>query len=89
MRQRPGGRRPGRAAEPAVTSVMFLLVAIGLSVVGCSLFLLAHRKPTSLEHGIDAFRAEMCALAPDRAAAPPRRRRARSSAASPARRGGR
>ncbi len=72
-----------------MTSVLFLLVAIGLSVVGCSLFLLAHRKPTSLEHGIDAFRAEMRALAPDRAVVAPRRRRAGSSAPFLARRGGR
>jgi hypothetical protein len=72
-----------------VTSVLFLLVAVGLSVVGCSLLLLAHRKPTSLEHGIDTFRAEMRALAPDRAAVAPRRRRARSSASPAAPRGGR
>jgi hypothetical protein len=60
------------------TSVAFLLAAVVLSVVGCAIFLLRQRKPTSIEHGIDSFSREMQALAPDpsavvraRPAAPP------------------
>lgn len=49
-----------------MTSILFLLGAVGLSVVGCSLFLLRQRKPTSLEHGIEAFRRQMQALSPVR-----------------------
>lgn len=56
-----------------MTSILFLVAALVLSVVGCALFLLSHRKPTSLEHGIDSFSREMDALAPQRTSAPPRR----------------
>ncbi|MEX2658255.1 MAG: hypothetical protein WD232_01060 [Acidimicrobiales bacterium] len=60
-----------------MTSILFLLVAVVLSVLGCTLFLLRHRKPTSLEHGIDSFSREMRALSPEPDAATPRRRTSR------------
>jgi hypothetical protein len=47
------------------TSLAFLLAAVVLSVVGCGLFLLRHRKPTSIDSGIDRFRRELRALAPE------------------------
>jgi len=56
-----------------VTSILFLLAALVLSVIGCAVFLLRHRKPSSLEHGIDSFSREMDALSPDRQAGPRRR----------------
>ena len=56
-----------------MTSILFLVAAVVLSLVGCALFLLSHRKPTSLEHGIHSFSREMDALSPHRAQAPPRR----------------
>ena len=56
-----------------MTSILFLLAALVLSVIGCAVFLLRHRKPSSLEHGIDSFSREMDALSPDRPAGPRRR----------------
>ncbi len=56
-----------------MTSILFLVAAVVLSVVGCAVFLLSHRKPTSLEHGIHSFSREMDALSPSRTQAPPRR----------------
>ena len=56
-----------------MTSILFLVAALVLSVVGCAVFLLSHRKPTSLEHGIDSFSREMDALSPQRTSAPSRR----------------
>ena len=56
-----------------MTSILFLVAAVVLSLVGCALFLLSHRKPTSLEHGIHSFSREMDALSPHRSQAPPRR----------------
>jgi hypothetical protein len=49
--------------------VVFLLVAVALSVVGSLVLWLRFRQPTSLEHSVDAFSREMRALAPER---PPR-----------------
>jgi len=56
-----------------VTSILFLVAALVLSLVGCAVLLLRHRKPTSLEYGIDAFSREMAALSPERGAPAPRR----------------
>lgn len=56
-----------------MTSILFLVAALVLSLVGCAVFLLRHRKPTSLEYGIEAFSREMAALAPERRAPAPRR----------------
>jgi hypothetical protein len=48
-----------------VSGAVFLLIAVGLSVVGSLLLGLRRRKPTSLDHGIRSFRREMDALSPD------------------------
>ena len=63
-----------------MTSIMFLVAALVLSLVGCAVFLLRHRKPTSLEYGIDSFTKEMAALSPERRASAPRRRSDRAAA---------
>ena len=52
-----------------MSNLLFLLAAVVLSVVGCAVFLLRHRKPTSVEHGLASFSRQMQALAPDRPAA--------------------
>ncbi len=48
-----------------MSGIGFLLIALVLSVVGSLAIWLRHRPPTSLDHGIDEFRREMNALAPD------------------------
>ena len=49
-----------------MSPVAFLVAAVLLSVVGCAILLLRHRRPTSLEHGVDTFATQMRALAPAR-----------------------
>jgi hypothetical protein len=49
-----------------VTGLVFLLIALVLSVLGSMVLWLRHRNPTSLDHGIDEFQREMRALAPPR-----------------------
>ncbi len=58
-----------------MTSILFLVAAVVLSLVGCAVFLLRHRKPTSPEHGIRSFAREMAALSPERRSPVPRRGR--------------
>lgn len=48
-----------------MSGLVFLLIALGLSVVGSLVLWMRYRKPTSLEHGIRSFNKEMEALAPD------------------------
>ena len=49
-----------------MSSAIFLLVVVGLSVLGSLVVWLRHRqRPRSVESGIDAFSREMRALAPD------------------------
>jgi len=57
-----------------MTGLAFLLVALGLSVLGSLLLWLRHRQPTSLTSGISSFRREMQALSPERPVSPRRRR---------------
>ena len=47
-----------------MSGLIFLVVALGLSVVGSFVLWLRYRKPTSIGHAIDSFRREMQALAP-------------------------
>jgi hypothetical protein len=47
-----------------VTALAFLAVAIVLSAAGCLVLWYRHRAPTTLDSGIEAFRREMEALAP-------------------------
>ena len=48
-----------------MSALVFLFIAVLISVVGTAVVLLRNHRPTSMESGIDAFRREMQALAPD------------------------
>jgi hypothetical protein len=48
-----------------VTGLLFLLIAVLLSVGGSVALWLRHRDPTSVDHGINEFQREMRALAPN------------------------
>jgi hypothetical protein len=63
-----------------MTGLIFLVVALGLSVAGSCILWLRYRKPTSISHAIDSFQKEMQALAPHPPAPddPPGRRGTRS-----------
>ena len=47
-----------------MSSLLFLLFAVVVSAVGSAILVLRQRKPTGVKSSIDAFRAEMDALAP-------------------------
>ena len=47
-----------------MTGLIFLVVALGLSVVGSFVLWLRYRKPTSISHAVESFQKEMKALAP-------------------------
>jgi hypothetical protein len=47
-----------------VSAVVFLLIALVISVVGTMVVVVRNRTPRSLDSGIDDFRREMQALAP-------------------------
>jgi hypothetical protein len=55
-----------------VSGLVFLLVALLLSVVGSLALWLRHREPTSVERSVDDFSREMHALAPPPPAPPNR-----------------
>ncbi len=66
-----------------MSGLIFLVVALLLSVVGSVALWLRHREPTSVERSVDDFSREMDALAPHRPGAerprperPPPERRA-------------
>ena len=46
-------------------ALIFLAIAVVISLVGCGVLYLRSRQPTSLESGIDAFKREMHALSPE------------------------
>ncbi|HEX2040589.1 MAG TPA: hypothetical protein VHF47_12765 [Acidimicrobiales bacterium] len=48
-----------------MSNLVYLLIAIGLSVVGSIVLWYRHSKPKSLEAGIDEFDRGLRALAPD------------------------
>jgi hypothetical protein len=48
-----------------VSALIFLGVAVVVSLVGIAIMALRARQPTSLESGIDAFKREMRALEPE------------------------
>ncbi len=48
-----------------MNGLVSLFIALVLSVGGSLLLWLRHRDPTTLDHGVDEFRPEMRALAPD------------------------
>jgi hypothetical protein len=45
-----------------VNAIVFLLLALVIAAVGCTVLYLRQRQPTSMEAGIDSFRREMRAL---------------------------
>ena len=47
-----------------MSALVFLLAAVLISLVGSAALAYRHRKPRSVEWGIDEFRREMRALAP-------------------------
>ncbi len=49
-----------------MSNLLYLGIAIVLSVFGCLAIYLRNRKPTSLNAGIEEFQRELRALAPDR-----------------------
>lgn len=49
-----------------MSSLAFLAVAVTLSLLGSLILWIRHRRPRSLEAGIDEFSRELKALAPDR-----------------------
>jgi hypothetical protein len=51
-----------------MSNLLYLVVAVGLSVIGSLILWYRHRKPTSMEHGIQAFNNELRALAPEQRA---------------------
>ena len=61
-----------------MSGLIFLVVALALSVVGSVALWLRHREPTSVERSVEDFTREMHALAPphrpDSERPPPERR---------------
>jgi hypothetical protein len=47
-----------------VGALIFLALAVVVSVVGCGILWWQHRTPNTVDSGIEAFRREMDALAP-------------------------
>lgn len=60
-----------------MSPIVFLLIAVVISVVGSVVLYLRSRTPSSMEAGIDDFRREMQALAPRDELTPQRRWRRR------------
>ena len=62
-----------------MSNLVFLIIPLGGSVVGSVVLWARHRKPTSVESGIDEVHKGLRALAPDGAMEPgldrPKRRR--------------
>jgi hypothetical protein len=49
-----------------MSALVYLLVAVSLSVIGSLILWYRHSRPKSLESGIDEFSRELRALAPKR-----------------------
>ena len=64
-----------------MSNLLYLMIALGGSVVGSLILWARHRKPTSMESGIDEFHKGLRALAPsgEAAADPTSRRRRRAN----------
>ena len=48
-----------------MTNLLYLFIALALSALGSFILWFRHRKPRSVEAGIDEFSRELRALAPD------------------------
>lgn len=55
-----------------MSNLIYLGVAAAITAIGCTILLMRQRKPTGVDNGIDAFRRELQALAPDRDTDAPR-----------------
>ena len=49
-----------------MSNLLYVVAAVAVSVVASLVLWYHHRKPRSLEHGVDEFQRELRALAPDR-----------------------
>jgi uncharacterized protein YxeA len=49
-----------------VSNLIYLLLAVLLSIIGSLILWYRHRRPRSMEAGIDEFNRELKALAPER-----------------------
>ncbi len=49
-----------------MANLLYLLGAIAVTAVVCTVLYMRTRKPKTLEYGIDSFRRELNALAPER-----------------------
>lgn len=60
-----------------MSNLLYLLVAILLSIIGSLILWYRHRRPRSMESGIDEFNRELKALAPEQRAEQRERERER------------
>lgn len=49
-----------------MSNLVYLLAALSLSVIGSLALWYRHRRPRSMEFGVDEFQRELKALAPER-----------------------
>ena len=49
-----------------MSNLIYLLLAVLLSIIGSLILWYRHRRPRSMEAGIDEFNRELKALAPER-----------------------
>lgn len=54
-----------------MSNLVYLLLAVTISLVGSLVVWFRHRPPRSLEFGIDEFQKELEALAPEQNSPPP------------------
>lgn len=55
-----------------MNNLLYLFIALTLSLLGTLILWYRHRKPRSVESGIDEFSRELRALAPDSSRGEPR-----------------
>ncbi len=66
-----------------MSNLLYLGIAVVLSVVGCLWIYLRNRRPTSLNAGIEEFQRELKALAPEQRGEPRRTARRGTSESGP------
>jgi hypothetical protein len=49
-----------------MSNLLFLGLAVVFTAIGCTVIWLRQRKPSGVDDGIEAFKRELDALAPDR-----------------------
>lgn len=65
-RERLGRRRPAGGDGGTVSNLVYLIVAVGLSVLGSVLIWYRTRRPRSMEYELETFKRELDAIAPER-----------------------